>query len=192
MRIIHPFERVKEKYLKGDIQYKWLILGTFPSEKSRQEGFFYGNQHNVFWVILGEVFGVDLTSMDSKAKEYWLDSQGIALYDIVDSYEGVWHSNDKDLFSLGVDHQYCLEFVKKFLEKHQGARILGTSRQVEKRFHGQFRGRSFKKAERKEIHDFFEGVEMLYIPSPSPRNKNIVGEKRLELWRNAFDLVNKK
>ena len=34
-----------------------LILGTFPSVKSRQAEFFYGNDKNRFWKVIAGVFG---------------------------------------------------------------------------------------------------------------------------------------
>ena len=33
-----------------------LILGSFPSVKSRAEGFYYGNKRNRFWNLLREYF----------------------------------------------------------------------------------------------------------------------------------------
>lgn len=189
MKIVHPFERVKEKYLKSSNVYKYLILGTFPSIKTKESNFFYGNPKNEFWTILGKMYGVDFKDMTPQEKEKWLDKHGIALYDIIDSYEGdIWYSNDKDLFSLGTKHQYCLEFVRKFLEKHPQAKILGTSRVVQRRFYGQFHGKSFKKTEKKEVHYYFKEIEMHYLPSPSPRNKKITGEERFKSWKNAFGL----
>lgn len=34
-----------------------LILGSFPSPKSRQQGFFYGHPRNRFWPVLAAVYG---------------------------------------------------------------------------------------------------------------------------------------
>ena len=34
-----------------------LILGSFPSVKSRESGFFYGHPQNRFWKLLAEMFG---------------------------------------------------------------------------------------------------------------------------------------
>ena len=33
-----------------------LILGSFPSVKSREEGFFYGHPQNRFWKVTSAVF----------------------------------------------------------------------------------------------------------------------------------------
>ena len=34
-----------------------LILGTIPSPKSREQGFYYGHPRNRFWKMLAQVFG---------------------------------------------------------------------------------------------------------------------------------------
>ena len=34
-----------------------LILGSFPSVKSRESGFFYGHPQNRFWKLVAEMFG---------------------------------------------------------------------------------------------------------------------------------------
>ena len=38
-------------------QSRVLILGTMPSPKSRQSGFFYMHPQNRFWSVMSEVFG---------------------------------------------------------------------------------------------------------------------------------------
>ena len=37
-----------------------LILGSFPSAKSREQGFFYGHPRNRFWAVLAGVFACDV------------------------------------------------------------------------------------------------------------------------------------
>ena len=39
-----------------DKNSKVLILGSFPSVKSREEGFYYGNKNNRFWRMLSSVY----------------------------------------------------------------------------------------------------------------------------------------
>ncbi|RDU73980.1 hypothetical protein CQA57_04015 [Helicobacter anseris] len=173
MQIQHPFRHLKKKYLNSNFQYKILILGSFPSEKSKQEGFFYGNKRNTFWKILGEIFHQDLSQLSALEKEKWLDTKGIALYDIIESYEGKkWYCNDKELFNEGKNHQYCKDFLKCLLTKHPTIKIFGTSRKVESIFN-----KNFKKTTNSYIH---------YLPSPSPLNRVSSKEKRLAIWRDSL------
>ena len=61
---------------------KVLILGSFPSVKSREQSFYYGNPRNAFWRILANFFGEEepLTLPDKKD---FLTRRKIALSDIV-------------------------------------------------------------------------------------------------------------
>ena len=52
-----------------DINSKVLILGSFPSVKSREAKFFYGHPQNRFWKVLSAVLGCDcpVTTEEKKA-----------------------------------------------------------------------------------------------------------------------------
>lgn len=63
-----------------------LILGSFPSVKSRAEGFYYGNPHNRFWNTVCGFFGEE-TAKDVPAKRDFLRRRHIALWDVVLSCE---------------------------------------------------------------------------------------------------------
>lgn len=69
-----------------------LILGSFPSQKSRQAQFFYGHPQNRFWLVLSEVLGVNVPqSIDEKRQ--MLISNNIALWDVIASCEIVGSSD---------------------------------------------------------------------------------------------------
>ena len=76
---------------------KILILGSFPSVKSREEGFYYGNRQNKFWRILANVFECEIP-LTVEAKKQMLTKHGIALWDIVTKCE-ISGSMDKDITS---------------------------------------------------------------------------------------------
>ena len=61
-----------------------LILGSFPSVRSRESGFFYGHPQNRFWRVLASLFGerVPATIAD---KKHLLAAHGIALWDVIAS-----------------------------------------------------------------------------------------------------------
>ncbi len=63
-----------------------LILGTFPSPKSRETGFYYGHPQNRFWKVMAEVFACGpLDSIDKK--QAFLYEHKIALWDVLASCE---------------------------------------------------------------------------------------------------------
>ncbi len=74
--LTHPFEPFH------DTESTRLILGTFPSPKSREFGFYYGHPRNRFWTVLSAVFGLPLPGT-IKEKKALCRSAGIALWDVV-------------------------------------------------------------------------------------------------------------
>lgn len=66
-----------------DSNSKILILGSFPSVKSREIQFFYGHKNNRFWPIMEKLFNVKLNNIEDK-KEF-LHSNHIALWDVIGS-----------------------------------------------------------------------------------------------------------
>ena len=63
-----------------------LILGSFPSVKSREIGFFYGHPQNRFWKTLAKLFGEDVPSSTEEKRSFLL-SHNIALWDVIASCE---------------------------------------------------------------------------------------------------------
>ena len=64
-----------------------LILGSFPSIKSRETMFFYGHPQNRFWQVLTTVFehNSNLSQASIKAKKSFLLQNHIALWDVIAS-----------------------------------------------------------------------------------------------------------
>ena len=63
---------------------KILILGSFPSVKSREEMFFYGHKQNRFWKVIATVLKVE-TPQTVEQKRKMLLEHGIALWDVIAS-----------------------------------------------------------------------------------------------------------
>lgn len=61
---------------------KVLILGSFPSVKSRSSSFYYGNPQNRFWKVLCGYFG-ESVPYDNDGKRQFLYRRNIALWDVV-------------------------------------------------------------------------------------------------------------
>ena len=74
--ISHPFAPVFDK------NSKVLILGSFPSVKSREQMFFYGHPQNRFWKVISTVFDRELP-VTIEEKRNMLLSCGIALWDVI-------------------------------------------------------------------------------------------------------------
>ena len=65
-----------------DENSRLLVLGSFPSVKSRAQGFYYGNPQNKFWKTLAHFFGAD-EPKNPEARRAFVLEHGIALWDVV-------------------------------------------------------------------------------------------------------------
>ena len=61
-----------------------LILGSFPSMKSREAAFFYGHPQNRFWRVLAAVLGEETPQTVAEKKSLLL-RHGVALWDVIAS-----------------------------------------------------------------------------------------------------------
>lgn len=75
---IHPIPPVYDK------NSKILILGSFPSVRSRETGFFYGHPGNRFWRVMAEVLD-DTLPETIEEKRVLLLKHHIALWDVIRS-----------------------------------------------------------------------------------------------------------
>ena len=78
--IKHPFPPLYDK------DSKILVLGSFPSVKSREQLFFYGYPQNRFWKVTAAVFGDDVPK-SIEDKKAFLHKNHIALWDVIASCE---------------------------------------------------------------------------------------------------------
>ena len=76
--IIHPIPPV------FDCNSRILVLGSFPSVKSREANFFYGHPQNRFWKVTAAVFGEDVPVSVEEKKAFLLRNR-IAVWDVIHS-----------------------------------------------------------------------------------------------------------
>lgn len=76
--ILHPIPPLYDR------QSRTLILGSFPSVKSREAQFFYGHPQNRFWKVLAAVFGCPMPQTVPE-KRAMLHAHHIALWDVIGS-----------------------------------------------------------------------------------------------------------
>lgn len=84
--VIHPIKPVYDK------NSKILILGSFPSVKSREEGFFYGHKQNRFWKVVSGIFEEEEPESIEEKKSL-LTRNKIALWDVIQSCDIVGSSD---------------------------------------------------------------------------------------------------
>lgn len=86
--LTHPFKPFFDK------NSKILILGSFPSVKSRQDGFYYQHPRNRFWWILENLFNTKLENITKQ--QAFLKENNIALWDVLASCK-IKNSDDKTI-----------------------------------------------------------------------------------------------
>lgn len=140
---------------------KILILGSFPSVKSREQGFFYGHPQNRFWRVLAAVF-LQAVPTSIEEKKAFLKKNGIALWDVIASCE-IAGSSDSSIKNAAAND------IRPILE--------GSN--VEKIF---VNGGTAKK-----LYDRYllpmTGVEAMQLPSTSPANAAWSLERLIVEWK---------
>lgn len=118
-----------------DENSKILILGTFPSAKSRECGFFYGHPQNRFWRVLARICDCECPATIDEKKQMLLKNN-IALWDVIHSCDIVGSSdssiknvvpndlsvifNAADIKQVFVNGRKAESLYKKYIEKDAG------------------------------------------------------------------------
>ncbi|WP_251392382.1 DNA-deoxyinosine glycosylase [Mediterraneibacter agrestimuris] len=84
--VSHEFAPVFDK------NSKVLILGTFPSVKSREQNFYYGHPQNRFWKVIARLTDSEIPRTIEEKKTLLLEN-GIAVWDVIESCEIVGSSD---------------------------------------------------------------------------------------------------
>ncbi len=100
--VIHTFEPVY------DDTSKILILGSFPSVKSREQNFYYGHPQNRFWKVLAGIFGGEVPQSIEEKKIFLLKNH-IAVWDVIASCDIVGSSDSSIKNVVGNDMNIILK-----------------------------------------------------------------------------------
>ena len=140
-----------------------LILGSYPSVKSRETNFFYGHKQNRFWKVLALVYECNTPETIEEKKEFLLKN-GIALWDVIDSCD-ITGSSDSSIKNVVPTD---LNIV---LDKAPGiSRIFVNGKTAEKYY-------------LKYMKDI--KVPMMCLPSTSPANAAWNMERLLSEWKKV-------
>lgn len=153
--IVHPIEPVYDK------NSRVLILGSFPSVKSREEMFFYGHPQNRFWRVLGAVLDKPVPKTVGEKRELLLSSE-IALWDVIHSCE-IIGSSDSSIKNVVIndieDILNCAEIEKIYVN-----------------------GKTAEKYYKKYLFDKLKR-DAVCLPSTSPANARWSLERLIQAWK---------
>lgn len=151
----HTFEPVFDK------DSKILILGSFPSVKSRENHFYYGHPQNRFWKVMAYVLGEEVPTTIEEKKALLL-SNHVAVWDVIASCK-IIGSSDTSIKDVVVnDFSYILQ--------HSAIeRIYVNGSKAYELYH--------KYAEKTT------GIKAVKLPSTSPANAAWNLEKLCKEWK---------
>lgn len=153
--IVHPIEPVFDK------NSKILILGSFPSVRSREEGFFYGHKQNRFWKVVSAVFEEEVPKTIPQKKAFLLRNH-IALWDVIHSCDITGSSDSSIKNVVANDLSIILE--------HSGIRKIFVNGKTAEKY--------YIKYSEKDTH-----IKAICLPSTSPANAAFSIDRLTEAWK---------
>ncbi|MBE7089838.1 MAG: DNA-deoxyinosine glycosylase [Clostridiales bacterium] len=153
--IVHPIPPVYDE--NSEI----LILGSFPSVKSREQGFFYGHPQNRFWKVVSAIYGLKAPNTIKEKREMLLTLK-IAIWDVIGSCE-IEGSADNTIKNVAPND------ISVLLEKTKIKRIFVN-------------GNTAKKYYDKYIKDITK-IDAVCLPSTSPANASFSLDKLISVWQ---------
>lgn len=153
-RVIHEIPPIYDE------NSKILILGSFPSVKSRESQFFYGHPQNRFWKVLAQIFNEEVPTTIEEKKKLLLENH-VAVWDVIAScnIEGSSDSSIKDVIPNDLS---CILNVADIQQIYCNG---GTSHRLYEKYCEPVLGRTAIK-----------------LPSTSPANAAYRLEKLVEQW----------
>ena len=144
-----------------------LILGTIPSPKSREQGFYYGHPQNRFWKVLADVLDEEFPQTVEERKGF-LKRNHIALWDVLESCE-IKGASDVSIRNARPND------MNRILQAADIRAIFATGAKA---------AQLYKKLCFPEC-----GVEAVRLPSTSPANCGCSYEKLREAYSQICDYV---
>lgn len=154
-QVTHEFEPVFDK------NSKVLILGTFPSVKSRENNFYYGHPQNRFWKIIALLTDCEVPQTIEEKKKVLLE-HGIAIWDVISSCEIIGSSDSSIRNVIPAD----LERVLSQCEIRNIYANGGTAKKLYEKYSKEKTGR-----------------EIIGLPSTSPANAAYSVDRLMEYWK---------
>lgn len=160
MPMTHAFEPVYDK------KSKILILGTFPSVKSRANGFYYQHPQNRFWKVISALAGEPTPDTIEEQKRVLLENH-IAVWDVIYSCD-INGSSDSSIKNVVPND------ILSLLNKTDIETIYANG------------GKAY------ELYNHYcyqeTNKEIIKLPSTSPANASYSLEKLVAHWRGEISL----
>lgn len=143
-----------------DENTRLLIVGSYPSEISRELGQYYGNPRNHFWKLIGSILGINLQEMEYNDRLSALKEHRIGLWDTVKSCQ-IKGSSDQSISNEEFNDLSHLTHIKKIV--CNGSKSMRAIRNC----------------------NVPDGIEISLVPSSSPARAMKFSEK-LKEWEKEI------
>lgn len=153
--IIHPIPPL------FDSESKTLILGSFPSVKSREAAFFYGHVQNRFWAVAAQVLGYPKPVTVEEKKKMILENH-LAMWDVIEACD-IEGSADSTIRNVTAND------LSVILDNSKVERIIVNGKTAEKYYNKYTYPQT--------------GIKAICLPSTSPANAAWSIEKLVEAWK---------
>lgn len=140
---------------------KILILGSFPSVKSREHRFFYGHPQNRFWRVVSAVMEKETPKTVEEKKSFLLES-GIALWDVIASCD-ITGSSDSSIKNVVPNN------LSQIFDEADIKQIFVNGKTAEKYYNKYIRSAVQRQA--------------VCLPSTSPANARCTVDELIEKWK---------
>ena len=155
----HPFPPLYDE------ESKILILGSFPSVKSREMKFFYGHPQNRFWKVIASVFDEKIPESIEEKKELILRNH-LALWDVIAECE-ITGSSDASIKNAKAND------LSGILNNAPIRKIIVNGKMAEKLYI--------------RYIEPVTGIKAVVLPSTSPANAAWSLERLVDAWRPEID-----
>ena len=149
---------------------KYLILGSFPSVKSREVMFYYGHPRNRFFPTLYKIFNEE-HSFDISNRKDFLIRHNIALYDVIEECDIKGSSDSSITNVIPAD-------IVGILREFPSIKVIGITGGKAKSLFDKY---LLNKIDTSKI-------KVVYLPSTSPANAKISSETLFESYKSLFCL----
>ena len=142
-----------------------LILGSFPSVKSREYGFYYSHPRNRFFLVLSKIFNEPLPTTIEDRKDF-LRRHNIALYDVIEECD-IHSSEDSSIKNIiSID-------IVSILSNYPNIKMIGVT------------GRKAAELFDRYLLDKVS-ILVVYLPSTSPANAKISVDELMKEYSKLF------
>ena len=157
--LTHPFPPLYNK------DSRILILGSFPSVKSREQMFFYGHPQNRYWKVIAAVFD-DSVPVTVPEKKAFLAKHRVAMWDVIGSCD-IEGSSDSSIKNVSAND------LSQILYNSKVERIFVNGKTAEKYY--------------KKYTEPVTGIKAICLPSTSPANAMCSLEKLISIWKENIN-----